>query len=147
MKKYAPTFAAFLLIALTGKIAFAQQSWSTSAQKAIADVEMRWLQHIDDPRVLQSVLADDFIHVLPSGLITKEQHIDYVRSHPRSPGETRSFENLTIRVYGDTGIANGIVDTTNASGTHRTIFTDVFVKRDGQWKAVNAQENPAAAQH
>jgi hypothetical protein len=141
MKKYPASLALFLLIALTGKIAFAQQSWATSAQKSIADVEMRWLQHIDDP--LQSVLADDFIHVLPSGMITKRQQIDYVKTHPRSSQETRGFETLTIRVYSGTGIANGIVDTTNASGMHRTIFTDVFEKRDGQWKAVNAQENPA----
>lgn len=146
MKKYPVSIAVFLLIALTGKVALGQQSWSTSAQKAIADVEMRWLQHIDDPGVLQSVLADDFIHVLPSGLITKQQHIDYVKAHPRLPGETRSFENLTIRVYGDTGIANGTVDTTNASGTHRTFFTDVFVKENGEWKAANAQETPAQAE-
>ncbi len=147
MKKHASTLAVFLLIALAGKASFAQKSWSTSAQKEIADVEMRWLQHIDDPRVLQTILADDFVHVLASGMITKEQHIDYVKAHPRSRNETRSFENLTLRVYGDTGIANGVVDTTNSSGTHRTVFTDVFVKRDGQWKAVNAQENAAQEQH
>ncbi len=147
MKKFAPRVAVIVLIALTGTVVFAQQGWSTSAQKAIANVELRWLQHIDDPAVLQSILADDFIHVLPSGSITKQQHIDYVKTHPRSPHETRSFQNLTVRVYGDAGIANGIVDTTNASGTHRTIFTDVFVKRDDRWQAVNAQENLAQTQH
>ena len=146
MKKFASTLAVFLLIAPVGKIVVAQQSSTTAAEKAVTDVEMRWLQHIDDPAVLQSILADDFIHVLPSGFITKQQHIDYVKSHPRSPHETRSFEALTVRVYGSTGIANGIVDTVNASGTHRTVFTDVFVERDGQWKAVNAQENPAQSQ-
>ena len=44
------------------------------------------------------------------------------------------------------GIANGTVVTTNASGTHRSVFTDVFVKRNGQWQAVNAQENPEQKQ-
>jgi hypothetical protein len=147
MKKLASGLGILLLFLLTGKIAVAQQSWDASAQKAIADVEMRWLQHVDDPIVLQSILADDFIHVLPSGLITKQQHIDYVKSHPKPPQERRSFENLTVRVYGDTAIANGIVETTNATGIHRTIFTDVFVKKDGQWKAVNAQENPEQPAH
>lgn len=108
---------------------------------------MRWLEHIDDVSVLQSILADDFIHVLPSGMITKQQQIDYVKTHPRSPREIRNFERLTVRVYGNTGIANGIVDITNASGTHRSVFTDVFVKRDGQWKAVNAQENSLPERH
>ena len=147
MKKFSPGLGILLLFVLTGKIAVAQQAWDTSAQKAIADVEMRWLQHIDDPAVLHSILADDFIHVLPAGLITKQLHIDYVKSHPRPPQERRSFESLTVRVYGDTAIANGIVETTNATGTHRTVFTDVFVKRDAQWKVVNAQENPEPPAH
>ncbi len=137
----------FLLVLLTGNIAVAQQPWLTSAQKTIADLEMRWLQHIDDPAVLQSILADDFVHVLPSGSINKQQHIDYVKAHPRSPQETRRFEELKVRVYGDAGIANGIVAISGPSGTHRTVFTDVFVKRNGRWQAVNAQENPEQPQH
>lgn len=146
MRPLAFTFGILALILITGTAAMAQQSWLTSSQKAIADVEIRWLQHIDDPPTLESILADDFVHVLPSGFITKQQHIDYVKAHPRSPQENRSFEDLKVRAYGDTGIANGTVVTTNASGTHRSVFTDVFVKRNGQWQAVNAQENPEQKQ-
>jgi hypothetical protein len=41
------------------------------------------------------------------------------------------------------GIVNGSVIATNDSGKvlDRTMFTDVFVFRDGRWQAVNAQEN------
>jgi hypothetical protein len=147
MRKFTAALGMFLFVVPSANMAIGQRSWNTSTQKAIADVEMRWLQHIDDPAILGSILADDFVHVLPSGFITRQQQIEYVKTHPRSPQETRSFETLTVRVYGETGIANGIVDTTNASGTHRTVFTDVFVKQDGQWKAVNAQENPAQDKH
>ncbi len=146
MRRYALWFGTFLIVVLQAE-GMPRQSRETSAQKAIADVEMRWLQHIDDPGALQSILADDFIHVLPSGLITKQQHIEFVKAHRRSPQEHRSFESLTVRVYGETGIANGIVTITDASGTHRSVFTDVFVKRNDGWQAVNAQENPAQAQH
>ena len=146
MRKHVFSIGIFGLLLLTGTLAMAQQSWQASSQKAIADVEIRWLQHIDDSATLDSILADDFVHVLPSGFITKKQHIDYVKAHPRSPQESRSFEDLKVRVYGDTGIANGTVVITNASGSHRSVFTDVFVKRNGQWQAVNAQENPEQKQ-
>lgn len=147
MRKFTPWFGIFLFILLTAKIGITQQPWMSSAQKSIADLEMHWLQHLDDPAVLQSILADDFVHALPSGFINKQQHIDYVKIHPRSPQENRNFENLKIRVYGDTGIANGIVVISGPGGTRRSVFTDVFVKRDGHWQAVNAQENPEQAQH
>lgn len=146
MRRIAISFEILMLLLLSGSAAMAQQSWNNSSLKAIADVEQRWLQHIDDPAVLQSILADDFVHVLPSGFINKQQHIDYVKAHPRSPQESRSFEDLKVRVYGDTGIANGIVVTSGASGTRRSVFTDVFAKRDGRWQAVNAQENPEQPQ-
>ena len=146
MRRAAFSSGIFVIILFTGTLAMAQQSWQGSSQKAIADVEIRWLQHIDDPAVLESILADDFVHVLPSGFITKQQHIDYAKAHPRSPQESRSFEDLKVRVYGDTGIANGTVVITNANGTQRSVLTDVFVKRNGQWQAVNAQENPEQKQ-
>jgi predicted GNAT superfamily acetyltransferase len=50
-------------------------------------------------------------------------------------------------MYGDVGIVNGIVVTSDAHGkdVNRTIFTDVFVYRDGRWQAINAQENKVEA--
>jgi hypothetical protein len=45
--------------------------------------------------------------------------------------------------YGDVGIVNGLVVRTNKDGNtvDKTVFTDVFVYRDGRWQAINAQEN------
>ncbi len=85
MRTIAVSFGILALLLLSGTGTMAQQSWNDSALKAIADIEQRWLQHIDDPAVLNSILADDFVHVLPSGFITKQQHIDYIKTHPRSP--------------------------------------------------------------
>jgi len=50
---------------------------------------------------------------------------------------------LKVRVYGDVGIVNGIVVTSDENGKQldRTIFTDVFAWREGRWQAINAQEN------
>jgi len=48
-------------------------------------------------------------------------------------------------VYGTVGIVNGmVVETGGNTLVRRTLFTDVFAYRDGQWQAVNAQELPSA---
>jgi hypothetical protein len=123
--------------------ASAQPSVPDSAQRSLEQLERRWLASEDNPDVLQTILADDFVHVLPSGFVTKEQHIAYMHSHPRNKNESRRFEDLKVRIYGSTGVANGVV-ITKAPGSSevRFAFTDVFAYRNGEWQAVNAQETP-----
>lgn len=107
-------------------------------------LEDRWLASEDDPDSLAVYLADDFIHVLALGFVTKAEQIAVMRHQPRSRlPRPKHFEDLRVRVYGDVGIVNGIVvaDTGNG-GLRRTLFTDVFVRRAGRWQAVNAQELP-----
>ena len=116
----------------------------TDQQRALEALEQRWLGVEDDPSALESILADDFIHVLPMGFVTKREQIDYMRAHPApKDGTTRRFDDLRVQVYGIAGVATGIVVATAPDGkTDRTAFTDVFAFRDGRWQAVNAQELP-----
>jgi hypothetical protein len=53
-----------------------------------------------------------------------------------------------VRIYGEVAIATGIVSTVRDPGNkaNRTAFTDVFVRREGKWLAVNAQELPLQSQ-
>ncbi len=113
-------------------------------QQVIVSLEHRWLEAENDPAALESILADDFIHVVPVGLVTKAEQLRYLRSHPAPRNQdTKHFEDLRVRVYGSAAVANGIVVATTAAGNAlRTIFTDVFAYRDGKWQAVNAQELP-----
>jgi hypothetical protein len=115
------------------------------ARAAVLQVEERWLANENNPAVLETILADNFIHVLPQGFISKEQHIAFVRDHPSPPLKTHRFEKLEVRVYGNVAIANGIVLAVPVNGAaRRTYFTDVFVLRGGHWPAVNAQESEAS---
>jgi uncharacterized protein DUF4440 len=139
----------FLCFTLFAVIAVAQPSIRNpeTDRKAVEALEREWLAHESDRAVLDRILASDFAHPVPPGVaLTKQQHIDWSAKHPRPADRKSQFEKLTVRLYGDTAIANGIVDDTNLSGgdSHRTIFTDVFVYRDGRWQAVNAQENAIA---
>ena len=113
-------------------------------QAALIALENEWLANLHNPALLEKVLASDFVHPLPSGdFVTKAQQIQFSATHLPPSNRKQRFDQMQVRVYGDVGIVNGIVLTTDEHGreAERTIFTDVFVRHDGRWEAVNAQEN------
>ena len=120
------------------------QTQSQKMEQEVKAVEQRWLENEDRPDVVQSILADDFVHVLPVGFVSKEDQLAFLRKHPNAFPGSKHFEELRVRIYGDVAIATGIVSTIHDPGTKakRTAFTDVFVRRDEKWLAVNAQELP-----
>lgn len=140
-------FRAFSVPLLIGLLAAQTVSVDRgSAQHALLALEDEWLSAEYEAGPLQHILADDFIHVLPDGFISKTQILDYTRHLKQKPTfGPRHFENLQVRVYDNTGIVTGdVVETTKDSPeiVHRTRFTDVFVFHDNRWQAVNAQELP-----
>ena len=124
------------------------QSQPQTIEREVRAVEQRWLENEDRPDVVQSILADDFVHVLPVGFINKEDQLAFLRKHPNAFPGSKHFEELRVRIYGDVAIATGIVSTIHDPGNKadRTAFTDVFVRRDEKWLAVNAQELPLQSQ-
>jgi Domain of unknown function (DUF4440) len=124
-------------------------------REALIALENEWLANLHNPVVLEKILARDFVHPLPTGdFVTKAQHIQFVSTHLPPPNRKQRLDQMQVRVYGDVGIVNGIVLTTDEQGPSRTggnpeversIFTDVFVRRNGRWEAVNAQENEVKA--
>jgi Domain of unknown function (DUF4440) len=120
------------------------QTQSQKMEQEVTAVEQRWLENEDRPEVVQSILADDFVHVLPVGFISKEDQLAFLRKHPNALPGSKHFEELRVRIYGEVAIATGIVSTVRdpANKANRTAFTDVFVRREGKWLAVNAQELP-----
>ena len=124
------------------------QTQSQKMEQEVKAVEQLWLENEDRPDVVQSILADDFVHVLPVGFINKEDQLAFLRKHPNAFPGSKHFEELRVRIYGDVAIATGIVSTVHDPGAkaNRTAFTDVFVRREGKWLAVNAQELPLQSQ-
>jgi Domain of unknown function (DUF4440) len=113
-------------------------------RNALLALENQWLKNEHNAAALEYILASDFLHPVVTGdVLTKAQHIEFSSRHLPPPNLTNHFEGLQVRVYGDVGIVNGLVVTTNNDGhtVHKTVFTDVFVYREGRWQAVNAQEN------
>lgn len=115
------------------------------SKEELLKLENRWLEVQDDPVALDDIFAPDFLHVVPPGIITKDQHLDFLREHAASKQQSKKrFEDLHVRVYGEVGVVNGAVIATTNGAERETFFTDVFAYRDGKWQAVTAQELPVA---
>ena len=147
-------YKAILLVAILPLMTFLGNAQKThtpdpeQAKRELLGLEQKWLQGETDPSLQEKILADDFVHVLPSGFISKKDQIDFLRGRKQPADQlNRHFEDLKIRVYGEAAIVNGMVVATDNSGkpVRKTAFTDVFAYRNGRWQAVNAQENDSQA--
>ena len=129
-------------LAAVGARAGAQSPTVRADSDRVVSLEHTWLAS-GDSATLERILAPDFLHPVFTGdIIDKAEHIAFVVAHPRPASVHTRFERLDVRLYGSTAIATGIVDAAQGgnAGVRRTVFTDVFVKRDGRWQAVSAQE-------
>jgi hypothetical protein len=127
-----------------GGITSTPQRTPAQDKEALIELENIWLKGEHDARILERILAPDFVHPVVTGdFLTKAQHIYYSSKRPPPANLKQSFDQLNVRLYGDVGIVNGIVVTSDQDGKplDRTIFTDVFAWREGRWQAINAQEN------
>jgi hypothetical protein len=133
----------FVLVAVAAALLF-PRAYASTPEDDVRAVEQRWLQNENRPEIVATILADEFVHVLPVGFISKEDQLSFLRQHPNAfPGKKR-FERLDVRIFGETAVATGIVSTEKGPDREpqRFAFTDVFLRRGGRWLAVNAQELP-----
>ncbi|HEY2468720.1 MAG TPA: nuclear transport factor 2 family protein [Terracidiphilus sp.] len=147
------TFAV-LLVGSSLIIAQSGENESNRVTKEITRLEDRWLNAIQtaDVAALDQIIADDFVRPAPAAgeFITKAQFLAYYRAQKPAPSTASTrIENLSVKDYGNTAIARGIVVNRDANGhiLSRNLFTDVFVIRDGRWHAVSAQENALTNAH
>ena len=116
----------------------------TSIEQALKDLEHQWNEAFKsgDKDALERILDDQFIFTDYDGQVfNKTQYLDTVQAIRI---ESYSIDDMTVRVYGDTGVVAGrwkgkfTVDGKNADGDFR--FTDTFVRRLGRWRAVASQD-------
>ena len=116
-----------------------------SADQALKDLERQWMEGFKnrDEAVLNRVLADDFIFTDDEGqTFNKAQYVEAATKTIKV--ESYSLDDLTTRVYGDTGVVVGrwtgkfTIDGKPSGGDFR--FTDTFVKRQGRWRVIASQD-------
>jgi hypothetical protein len=132
------------LAIMWGAAAHGQTRTTDTDREALIALENDWLKNEHNAAALEHILASDFLHPIVTGdVLTKAQHIQFSSKHAPPLDLTNHFEGLRVGLYGDVGIVNGLVVSTDRQGheVNKTVFTDVLVYRDGRWQAVNAQEN------
>jgi len=143
--------------ALFGALIFVSQVQSRAAhgdqsadEQQIRKIEQDWISAIvkRNASYLQKHETEDYTFTGPDGkLLSKQEDIENTTT-----GDT-VFDDFKIdsvkgRFYGDTAVVNGL-GTIKAHEKDRDLggkysWTDVFVKQNGEWKAVAAQLTPLA---
>lgn len=120
----------------------AQGGHDASALKTICDLERAWGQAFvtSDASVARQMLAADFIGVSTKGkLYRKTDEIADISSPSHMKSDV--LNDVVVRFYGDTAIAQGSDSWVARNGRKgRFVWTDVWLKRDGRWQIVAAED-------
>ncbi len=124
----------------------AQVTDPAGARAELLRLESRWLA-AHDSATLARILAPDFVHPVASGdFLTRAQHIAWVVAHPPDTTIARRLADMRVRFYGTTAVVTGtVIRSRDGTEVGRNVFTDVFVNRDGRWRAVSAEETAVSS--
>jgi len=91
-------------------------------------------------------LTDDYSRIDRNGVVlSKEQVLEQFRSSKAMAKMTP--HDLEVRIYGDAAILNGILDVETKNGDEiakrSSLFTKVFIRREGKWYLASLQGTPA----
>ena len=120
------------------------------SQQALVDLEHRWAQALErrDSAAIDCFLAPEFVDTDVNGeLHDRAEVLAAVAGRKLS---LNHLEDLTVTLAGGAAVVHGVNRVTDQNGKElaRVRFTDVFIYRDGQWKAISGHETlvkPAAA--
>jgi ketosteroid isomerase-like protein len=117
--------------------------------ETFTNIENEWWEadKKKDTQTLGRILADDWFYLGPKGTMTKAQELAEAEKRDENI-ESVTLTDMKVRVYGDIAVVtmreheNSTKNNADSSGD--SLYTDVFVKRDGRWQAVNSQGTPLA---
>jgi ketosteroid isomerase-like protein len=146
------TSVAVVLAAMIVSLALGQtrgkpEKLQDDAVKAFTKVENDWWEadKAKDEEALGRILADDWFYLGPEGTMTKAQELAEVKTRDENIASL-TLADMKVRMYGDVAIVtfreheSSTKKQIDSSGDY--LYTDVFVKRQGRWQAVNSQGTP-----
>jgi ketosteroid isomerase-like protein len=110
-------------------------------QLAITRLEREWVSAIlaKDTAAIDRLLAADFVGTTNDQKYFKDDAIKDVKTGAH---ESLELNDIEVRVFGNTAIATMSQDEKSRHGNEdfsgKYLFTDVWVKTDGQWRAVSS---------
>ncbi len=124
-------------------VAQAADTYSRSeAERYITDAEGAWAESVatNDASVLQRIMAEDCVWVLDGEVWNKARAVSDAK---KGPGDFLSdhLDYAHVRFFGDTAVVQGS-ETWIRKGGHkgRFVWTDTWIRRNGQWQIVQAQD-------
>lgn len=128
--------------------AMAQATASPAAEDSVRALEEARGQALlrGDTVALSRMTAAEFNELTRFGTVrTRADNLRDVSSGMLRLASVR-FDSLSVRIYGDIAILQGITDNEGTMGgvafSGRIRYTRVFVRRDGRWQAVTMQHTP-----
>ena len=138
---------------LLGLLSLGGTVWSQSMQqtapieKAVMALEKQWLQSqkTNNPDLIAPLLADKFVYTSSDGKMTGKAVM--LADAKATKWTSVEYEDVQIRVFGDTAIATGGfkgkgTDSAGKPIDHHSRYTDTWVKTpDGKWQCVASQDS------
>ena len=125
----------------------AQDNDATARDQVIA-LEKAWNQayKAGDTKALSAILDNSLVLVEDDGsLKTKSEFLASVKSSSGNE-EQVAPESLTVRVFGKTAIAIGVIAVKATKGgksvVHRERFIDTWINKDGSWICIATDATP-----
>ena len=114
--------------------------------QSLIEMERQWAEvcATHDVSVLQRILADDFLGTNTEGkLYTKSEEIEKVRESAKTV--SGRLDNVRVRFFGsDVAVLHGVETcvqkTESGEKPETTVWTDTWLKRNGRWQIVAAQD-------
>jgi hypothetical protein len=127
------------------------QTKAETSQEALAKIERDFatMQVTKDEKLIGAVaarMADDFFFydLSNGGMGSKSQLLASIRS-ARYIVASMNFPPFIVRIFGSTGIVQGVNDSTGTIDGHDAggtfVWFDVFEKRDGHWMWISSQSS------
>jgi hypothetical protein len=111
---------------------------------AVLHQETRWLNAIvaGDAKIVASILSPNFTHITARGvLLHRSQELAALKKETF----TMNASEQTVDFAGDAAVVHGLNWLVRAGKTlARERYTDVYVKENGTWMALSAQETEIA---
>jgi ketosteroid isomerase-like protein len=146
-----PLFA-LLFVVLAGSIASAQVSpgrpngrQGTATARALVDLENGWARGVvqRDTAMFERMLDPKFVYTEDAAVMDKAAVIKSIRDGDRVSDASNS--DMVVHDHGETAIVTGIlrlrgVGTDRRRFDKRYRFTDVWMRKNGAWRIVAAQD-------
>jgi ketosteroid isomerase-like protein len=123
----------------------AQEANEKDSKRYIMESERQWADSVatGDTRAPERILADDFVGIDPEGnFYDKAKMIADTRNAPKYFISNRLNE-MKLRFYGDAAVAQGNESWERRTGTQkrgRFVWTDTWIRRNGKWQIVAAED-------